>query len=271
MAGMTAENPAFTVSAWNIGERLGYEEDRPAVFEQLKRAACDHAGAVILSEVCREYPADIANTRGVLEDFAADQGYTALWTEYEDATPRAEQPAAFRQHMALLTRLPQQIVVPARMATRNSVAVRAIVDGMPVAIRGAHLDDRSPLTRDYQIHTYLGQINPLEDQILAGDLNSMWRDDFKAGVLRAALQRSTSNRASRLHDMTEDAPLRMLANMGYRDADPRHRATFYNHGVPLAQLDHIMHRTPHFKTTGFTRFGHGPSDHQLIQAGFARR
>jgi endonuclease/exonuclease/phosphatase family metal-dependent hydrolase len=164
---------------------------------------------------------------------------------YNDADPRKD------RHHLVLVGMPEVVerIEPIRLVGRT--ALRASLKG-GIDIIGLHLDDRREEMRRRQTQALLDQLDLERLTIIAGDLNSMHRDDWRAGVLRRMgplaerlpqgepgekqpIMARFGSLAARLTRMAEGGPLAMLEQAGYKDTDPGRRAT-----MGFVQIDHIM-------------------------------
>lgn len=106
--------------------------------------------------------------------------------------------------------------------------------------------------RRRQTAALLDQVGSKRLTIIAGDINSMHRDDWRAKVLRRiapiakmlptaepgekqSKMARIGSLATRLTMMAEGGPIEMLEQAGYEDADPQWQAT-----RGFVQLDHIL-------------------------------
>jgi endonuclease/exonuclease/phosphatase (EEP) superfamily protein YafD len=168
-----------------------------------------------------------------------------------------------------------ECIEPIQLAGRTALRA-SLKNGADVI--GVHFDDRKETTRREQTEVLLAQVNPNRPTIIAGDMNSMHRNDLRARLLRSAApitellpQREpgrTRSRiaricslATRLTRMAEGGPIAMLEAVGYKDADPARQAT-----MGFVQIDHIM--VPEWMAVAdFTvRPMEGLSDHRAILA-----
>ena len=132
--------------------------------------------------------------------------------------------------------------------------------------------------RRKQTEALLAQIDPNRPTVIAGDMNSMHRDDPRARALRIvapvtellpqgepgkrqSIIALVGSLASRLTMMAEGGPIDMLEQAGYKDAGSRRQAT-----MGFVQLDHIM--VPEWmEVTDFTvQPMKGLSDHRAVVA-----
>lgn len=280
------------VAAWNLQGRLGQPEHQVVVFEQLRRQASEHAGVIVLSEVCREKPLPVDEVRGKLAEFAKHEGYNLHWTAYDDMNKRPGMPDNYNQYLAVLNRLDNYEASVLRLSGRKAIAVTTLQGDQHVTITGAHFDDRSEYERILQAFSYgdIAAEQGSDRDILAGDLNSMHSSSARALVLRAIHMvgerqglkadhpselgvRTAAEKAQyklrraesllmRAGEMAYGIPLEILSDYGYLDADPQHKPTHL-----IGQLDHIMY-SPGVERIEFRRGNKEPSDHRLISAKF---
>ncbi len=273
----------FTVTTWNMQEKLGWEDQRPGIFEELRRAAAETVGVIVLCDAFREIDTrtgratPIGESLASVYEFAVREGFETYWTLYEDAVPTPRYPE-LKQNLAVLSRMPVLASEPLRLATRNALYLTVKHEGEAVHATAAHFDSRSPFTRMEHTQAYL----PYREQassdavLLAGDLNAPHRCDWRARALRTwPAQRLLHSRfvpyyGPRLASQVRDPILEVLEQEGrLQDADPRHTPTMYGPGgLPYIQLDHILHG-PALRTVSFTAGRRGPSDHRWIQAELA--
>jgi hypothetical protein len=142
-----------------------------------------------------------------------------------------------------------ECIEPIQLVGRT--ALRACLKG-GVDVIGVHLDDRQEDMRLRQTEALFDQVDPKRFTIIAGDINSMHRDHWRAKVLRRiapiakllptaepgekqSKMARIGSLATRLTMMAEGGPIEMLEQAGYEDADPRRQAT-----KGFVQLDHIL-------------------------------
>ncbi|TAH36238.1 hypothetical protein EYC59_00990 [Candidatus Saccharibacteria bacterium] len=274
----------FAVTTWNLQEKLGWEDQRPGVFEELRRAAGDKLGVIVLCDVFREIDTrtgrktPIGESLARLSDFAGREGFETYFTLYDDKIPTLGYPG-LQQSLAVLSRMPVLASKPVLLYSRNALRFTVEHEGEPICGTAAHLDSRSPFTRMGQVLKYLSERENSETTAVPGaelfisDANAPNLSDWRAKLLRTRPAQQLLHSplvpyyGPRLADQARDSILRVMQHEAQlQDADPRHTPTMYGPGgFPYIQLDHILHG-PALRTASFTVGNRGPSDHRWVQA-----
>lgn len=190
---------------------------------------------------------------------------------YNDADSRKD------RHHLVLVGMPDVVERIEAIRLVGRTALRASLKG-GIDVIGLHLDDRREDMRRQQTQALLDQLDPERLTVISGDLNSMYRDDWRAQVLRSmgpiaqclpqgepgekqSKMARFGSLAARLTRMAEGGPLAMMEYAGYKDADPERRAT-----MGFVQLDHIMVPSCLATVAFSVRSMRGLSDHRAIAA-----
>lgn len=236
------------LAAWNVARGLSNTEQEASprrtqqIIDGIEQLDAD---VVILSEAY--------NQRGIEPDAAQHLtqtlGYRALATPYEDSIAHQNEPSDFEQHLMILTRQ-DGALQPVRLGGRNALAHQVMVDASPVTILGSHFEDRQETLRLGMAEAVVDMIDDgATPVVLAGDLNAMHRQDWRAHVLRHSLTRLAAQHAphprirslgTRLTEMADGTTIDTLLAAGLEDSDYHRTATMKLGGAALVQLDHIM-------------------------------
>ena len=252
------------IAAWNIARR-------PTITD------IPQADVVVLSEA----PHPKREASDIFYRFEGLDKYTKTVIEYEDEYPHPTK----EQYLVVLTRKElEAAVTPIRLGIRNAIAfdVEDPHSGSCIHGVGAHFDDRCEENRLSMVEAFLDHHGYRDRKyaVLAGDLNAMYGDDFRAkvygnGLFRTIMEHTPHEEVrslgTRLSEMAMGSVMQELVTAGFTDADPEHKATiFLAKRVPIAQLDHIMYKKEgFFSTDQKTGLDHGKinnSDHLPIRA-----
>ena len=273
----------FSVTTWNVQEKLGWQDQQPGIFEELRRAAGDKLGVIALCDAFREI--DTRSQRGIragdvlgrVYDFAQRLGFETYHTTYEDTVPYPPERRLhnLQQNLFVLSNMPTDSRGVVRLGNRMGLDMTVLHENETIDATAMHSDSRSTGLREVATKEYLALPRSAAARLVFGDLNRMHYDDRRARLLRnpvvQALLRSPlmPHYGGRFADMAHDDTLCLLEKAGFRDADPSRTPTMYGPGgLAYVQLDHIEYSEA-LVVTKFTPGRRGPSDHRWVQAQLA--
>lgn len=240
---------SITVAAWNIQEGLASPERSASLVEGVKSLDAD---IVYLSDAF--WPGNpLHRLDETLVDRAEDnfrsEGYELLEVPYEDASdPYTD------RYMLGLGRI-GVAMSSVNLAGRNAVKVQVHESqgntADPLQVVGVHLDDRYEVKRFAQAQALIDETIDGQNMFI-GDFNAHARASWQGALIGSAfgkirtadhISRRFPDRAravaSKLGDMVSGVALDLLAEEGFIDADPKHRAT-YHAMLPILQLDKCL-------------------------------
>jgi endonuclease/exonuclease/phosphatase family metal-dependent hydrolase len=150
-----------------------------------------------------------------------------------------------------------------------------------IRIFAVHLDDRNETLRESQVEALLPLLKETGlPTAVVGDFNAMWPKG-RAQLLRSSVMRLIAKciphtglryTAVRLTEMAAGRVLGRFAEVGLRDADPRHRSTttpkmrdtLFLPSIRLVQIDHIL-VSEEVEVNGFKISADHGSDHRSIR------
>lgn len=254
----------------------------------MRQAFSDPARAADAAEAVKKLDADVAILpEAYIEDHIDDcdlsslkgAGYEDIHVEYDDHYD--DRDGRFKQSLLVLSRLAMESWVE-KTGVRNSAFMDLKdFDGSPFQVIGVHFDDRRELNRLSTVDTLQASPNTHLDSgtILAGDLNSMHDDTWRAMMLRSRAFGSVAKRlprerlrslSTRIHEMAHGATIERLNELGLESADTRRRATIGMGRLALMQIDYIMHSSDLLSENFQVHSQANLSDHLPISARVSR-
>ncbi len=266
---------AIKIASWNIAQ--AYNDDRgPKIEAGIKKLAAD---VVILSEAFsvkaglgKDYENDKLDQ---LSAMAQRLGYKYFeYSAYKGVNYADYQPVDFDLYLVAMGKIPLNMKIK-RLVFRNALFLnlKDKQSGGEVTIVGCHLDDLNEPSRLKMAEALVSHLEDVNPAVIVGDMNSMHRDSWQAGLVNGFLgqfflkhmsTKQTQSIADRLMKMANGSTQKYFKDHGFEDADISKKSTFIYRGIVFAQLDHIL--TRHIKATHFKRHKFSGSDHVAVSS-----
>jgi endonuclease/exonuclease/phosphatase family metal-dependent hydrolase len=246
------------IAAWNIAGGLSKPEKESKIKDGIAKLNAD---IVILSEAFDKSGVSVDL------DYATNLGYQEYKTEYQDKEPHRSE----RQFVVALSRVAVETSI-LHLATRNVISLTTDNDGEPLQIIGAHFDDRNETFRQGMAKSFIEQVDLSKPTVLAGDLNSMHKDNNRAVFFSNPLFRVVGHYMpiarprslmTRLSEMADGGTQAILTDAGLEESDSKQQPTMLFMGIGIAQLDHVLH-TSDVVGSNFQTHHLDGSDHKAI-------